>query len=299
MAHHAITPDLSTRRAARRAIDRALTRVARRLPPALDAAADNPEPIHRFRIATRRASVALRAFAPCLPGERLRRARRLLRGLRRAAARTRDLDVQSQQWKEFARLDPALDAPAAVLLEWITEKRAGALEQLRCAAADCPPARLRKTRARLARAASPPERPPEEQDACAVFAHRYLACLAEDLRRRIEHGTDTPEALHEARIEVKRLRYALELFHRCVEPEEAGALLDRLRALHDQLGLHQDLVVAGHLLDEFARDADPVLLIPLRAAIADRLPAAAERANDQLRDFGASPLARVGFPRAA
>jgi CHAD domain-containing protein len=299
MARHAITPDLSTRRAARRAIDRALGRVARRLPDALGAGPVDPEPVHRFRIATRRASVALRAFAPCLPGERLRHARGLLRGLRRAAARTRDLDVQHQQWSEFARLDPALVAPAGALLRWIAESRAGALEQLRLAATECPPALLRKARVRLVRAADRPNLAPAERESCAAFAHRYLACLAEDLRRRIDRGAETPEALHEARIEVKRLRYALELFRRCVRPEEAGALLDRLRTLHDLLGFHQDLVVAGHLLDEFAGVADPVLLIPLRAAIADRLPGADERAREQLIAFNASPLSRSAFPRAA
>lgn len=296
MKRRAISPGLPVGPAARRAIDAAFGRVARRLPAALGADPGNPEPIHRLRIATRRASVVLRAFEPCLPPGRVRKARRLLRDLRRGAARARDLDVQRLLWTGLAEEDPALATPVAAVLESIDREHSVAIELLRDAADDCPPGRLRRARKRLVRAARRGRDPDAQTLSCGEFALHHLDALAGELRRRIEAGPGSPEALHEARIEVKRLRYALELFRDCVEPESGEAVLAELRSLHDLLGEHQDLVVAVKLLDELG---EPTAIDALRAPITARLRTTTQRAVGALEAFGRDRAGWSGFTLAA
>ena len=65
-------------------------RVFREFPGAL---AGDEEPVHQLRVAGRRLRVALPLFAGKSGGRRLRKARRILRDLTRAAGAGRDLDV--------------------------------------------------------------------------------------------------------------------------------------------------------------------------------------------------------------
>src|SRR5262245_3086583 len=53
----------------------------------------DPEAVHKLRVATRRARAALDMFAGALPRKALRRGRKTLRKLRRAAGAVRNLDV--------------------------------------------------------------------------------------------------------------------------------------------------------------------------------------------------------------
>src|SRR5262249_9204837 len=53
----------------------------------------DPEHVHQLRVGTRRARAALDIFALCLPPKAHKNAKKLLRGLRRAAGEARDWDV--------------------------------------------------------------------------------------------------------------------------------------------------------------------------------------------------------------
>ena len=67
--------------------------------------------------------------------------------------------------------------------------------------------------------------------------------------------TDDDEALHAARKEYKRARYALEVFAP-THGKAAGRLVKRLTELQDVLGAHQDSVVAREILRDLAAGAD-------------------------------------------
>src|SRR5439155_18062956 len=79
--------------AARRALTVRLEVVRDYLPLALHEADKDPEHVHQLRVGTRRARAALDIFALCLPPKAHKHARKLLRGLRRAAGEARDWDV--------------------------------------------------------------------------------------------------------------------------------------------------------------------------------------------------------------
>src|SRR5262249_25817012 len=87
-----LAADTPTWRAARKALKARLESAAAALAPAADWGAD-PEPVHALRVTTRRAGAALDAFADLLPGKAYRKARKALKGLRRAAGAARDADV--------------------------------------------------------------------------------------------------------------------------------------------------------------------------------------------------------------
>src|SRR3954463_3471126 len=78
-------PLLTVAEAARLTLQIRFEVVRYHLPLALQEADRDPEHVHRLRVGTRRAGAALDIFAQTLPDKLLRKARRLLRSLRRAA----------------------------------------------------------------------------------------------------------------------------------------------------------------------------------------------------------------------
>ena len=69
--------------------------------------------------------------------------------------------------------------------------------------------------------------------------------------KRID-GSSSPEEYHELRKKGKDLRYALEFLSDVYGKQTTNELVKPLKALQDVLGEHQDLIVAGDLLEEFA-----------------------------------------------
>ncbi|HEY1011105.1 MAG TPA: CHAD domain-containing protein, partial [Herpetosiphonaceae bacterium] len=100
------------------------------------------------------------------------------------------------------------------------------------------------------------------------------------------------ETLHQLRIEIKYLRYLIELFEDALG-EEAGSLHKLLVAAQDHLGAMQDAEVAAALADELlAHQADnPVLADYRREAAALRDTRAAGAA------LAAGPLMQLPFRR--
>src|SRR5690349_24128611 len=88
-----LTSDTPVADAARHALTVRLDVVREYLPLALHEADKDPEHVHQLRVGTRRARAALDIFALCLPQKAYKSAKKLLRGLRRAAGEARDWDV--------------------------------------------------------------------------------------------------------------------------------------------------------------------------------------------------------------
>src|SRR3954469_4344005 len=86
-------PDSSVEDAARRSLEPRLTAVAQLLPMAAHLAEHDIEHVHRLRVATRRATAALKLYRDCLSQKSRRWMSKRLRKIRQAAGDARHPDV--------------------------------------------------------------------------------------------------------------------------------------------------------------------------------------------------------------
>lgn len=187
----------------------------------------DPDAIHHARVATRR----LREVLPLVEsGGRGRKLRRGVRRLTRALGPVRELDVALETLDALAGEVPR---PAVARLRQVLrlERRRlyGAMSR---EVARVDPDTLRRRAVAAARRS-------RRVDTAARTARR-----AGRLRSAIENAGSIylPDRLHEVRIAVKKLRYALELV-RDVSGARATARLGRLKAAQDLLGRMHDLEV--------------------------------------------------------
>ena len=210
----------------------------------------DPEVLHDMRVASRRLRAAFALFAEALPA-RAPSLRRRLGRIGRALGEVRDLDVQAEQLGEFLNEGPvaerlALEAYLAAvavqrdgarrrMLRVLDSRGYGRLVESLMAFVEREP-RRRPPAARLPALASAPDR--------ILSRHRRSRRIGDRL------APDSPAAdWHKLRIELKRLRYAIE-FHGELYGEKARRVIETLTGLQDLLGLHQDAQVAmAHLED--------------------------------------------------
>ncbi len=187
----------------------------------------DPEDLHKFRVATRRIRSLLRSTRGQLDdrgeGERLRAE---LKWLASALGEVRDRDVLIEYL--VGELDSLDGAPLGALLELVDEERDQARREL-VVALDS--ARFAELRASLAH-------PPglREGETLRKAARGEFKRLAKTVEALPEDPAD--EELHEARIRVKRARYAAEA------AGLGGSFVKRAKELQEALGEHQDAVVA-------------------------------------------------------
>src|SRR6188768_1175139 len=110
-----IGPDTPVEEAARRSLEPRLSAVSHLLPMAAHLASHDVEHVHRLRVATRRATAALKLYSDCVPRKQFRWLKRRLRKIRRAAGDARDLDVLSDRLaREYGeRVSPVIDLIAS------------------------------------------------------------------------------------------------------------------------------------------------------------------------------------------
>ncbi|MCS7323772.1 MAG: CHAD domain-containing protein [Thermoflexales bacterium] len=209
------------------------------------------EGVHRMRVATRRLRAALRFFRDALPAS-AQHFREELRWVTDALGAVRDLDVQRERLEQWHAQEPKADLTAlnADLSRRWQEARARMLEALDSArfaqfvgemsawlrAPDDLPLLARQS----ARALLP-----------ALLMKRYAAVRV--LGDAIT-AESPAESYHALRIQVKRLRYALESAA-CLYPKVAESFVPRLIALQDLLGEHHDAHVALEQLRAVAQSA--------------------------------------------
>jgi len=235
------------------------------------------EAVHDLRVAARRLESALQTWRLVLARRPCRRARRLLRRIRRAAGPVRDAEVHATQLAELAAGSPldsreALDAESARLTRQLARRRARLTEWLS-------PRRVRRVVRRVARAcdglASPPARAGVDQ--VETRRQRALAALLEATPTL----DDTP--LHDARIAVKRWRYSEESLAAARGADSSHATRG-LRAVQSGLGRIHDRATLRDLLlraaERAARRQEPTREHALRE-LAARLEA--ERVHEVLR----------------
>jgi CHAD domain-containing protein len=216
----------------------------RALSRSLPAAQDGDVPaIHQARVATRRLREALPLVASGAAGRKLQR---LVRRLTRSLGSVRELDVAMLMLEEFSA---ARDVPrtGVTCLQKVVRDERGRLHGDMTQAVE----RLnleKLTRKAVAAARARDERgsgsPRAADPAQLASARQRAARRAERLRGAIENaaGIYLPDRLHNVRIAVKKLRYAMEI-DRELSGSRATTRLMTLKRAQDLLGRMHDLEV--------------------------------------------------------
>jgi CHAD domain-containing protein len=204
---------------------------------------DDPEAVHKMRVATRRLRAALRVFEDILPpcGTELGCELKWVAGI---LGTVRDLDVQIHSLVDASETLQAAPEAADPVVCLFRARRAEAREALVAALAAPRFAELiGRLEALLGQAWPAPEAQP---DAPGLIRARYRrlrrsgAALGEDAG---------PRDLHKARIRAKQLRYTLECFAN-VYGRPARKLIRKTVGLQDVLGAVQDATVMSERLRE-------------------------------------------------
>jgi CHAD domain-containing protein len=207
---------------------------------------EDPEQLHQVRIASRRARSALDLVRPDLyPG--YKRQARSLRDLTSALGATRELDVHARDLEAFAGKVPGLATGSALehALEALEVRRAKARKKMARGLAGRPCKRLPD----LLKVPSLPDPflPGDlSSDVWECLEPPFEAALS-PLPGLLER--EDPEALHCARIRLKRFRYTLEVLGAAF-PAPPSDLLQRLRGIQTALGDHHDLALLETLLQD-------------------------------------------------
>lgn len=205
----------------------------------------DPEGVHSMRVASRRLRSTLRDFAPYLHKRPLNAAGKKLKRVADGLGEVRDLDVALLAFAEIkTEAPPALAAGLTQFVDARVTLREKAREALKAVLEKDLPALESQFVASLDKAATPrgssnPGKPPE-----LTFAEMSRPVILDRLREfeKASAGLFKPldvEALHDMRIAVKHLRYAIELFQKCwgrsisVFAKRAARIQTALGDLHD------------------------------------------------------------------
>jgi CHAD domain-containing protein len=209
---------------------------------------EDVEALHDMRVAIRRLRTAMRLFADVLP-RRAAGLRAALGWLGTALGAVRDLDVQLEQVRSWrAEMGFAAGEPVEGVAAVMRRRRLVARDRMLRALDSRRYDRFVTRFAELLRR--------ESTRGVAGARRPVLAAAPELIERRVrklEKAADRLDATspapdyHAARIQTKRLRYALEA-HGEVYGKPLRALLRAVVALQDLLGEHQDAAVAAEHL---------------------------------------------------
>jgi len=217
----------------------------------------DPEHLHDFRVAVRRARYLVRTSRDLLAREAYDSLRSGLAWLGTVTGPARDLDVHLEQLRiDAARLGPEEEDALAPVVALILTRRADARDQLLDALASEPYADFH---ARVKRICEPAPEAPAPIECGPPVVELASARSWQAWRRLVRAGRairkDTPaQALHEVRLDAKRLRYLLDCFHRVFPAEDVQRLTKELKRLQNNLGRFNDARVQQSGLRGFAAD---------------------------------------------
>jgi CHAD domain-containing protein len=225
--------------------------------PALRDSGD-AEAVHQSRVALRRLRALLgllKRFAPGNPELTTTAARAKV--VARELGGARDWHVLREGLergpREYLRDEPGF----FTLLDAVELHRLRAVENARLAIAAPPTQRfVRDLRGFIARRAwRTGSKEPKEAGSAKAFAAKSLQRLHKRAVKRCEGvAALAPEQRHEARIALKKARYAAEFFESLFSQKAARAYLRGLATIQDQLGEENDRATAARLLGEIAAD---------------------------------------------
>ena len=212
---------------------------------------DDPEYVHQMRVATRRLRAALRMFKPVLPAGFAERLVPPMRELMLALGQVRDFDVlMAEIVVPVARAlpdEPRLTDLAGAITDRLYAARAEARHVLRQPGYS----QLMLIAGSLLQGAPFIEPPAagDQSSSLRQFADRRLRRLLKNILELADAArVENPPSLHQLRIGIKRLRYAIEFFGPMLPGKSGIAAVRRLAGLQEELGQLNDLASAGTLL---------------------------------------------------
>ena len=243
--------------AASATIFRALLQAIRTSEPGTRADVD-PEFLHDFRVAVRRTRAGLTLLQDALPAAVVEHFKAEFGWMGAVTGPTRDLDVYLENMPAYrAALPPEVGRDLGPLEAYLRTRQASAHAEL-VGELDSPryAALLADWSAALDDiAANGADAPAAAEPIAVLGARRTWRRFKRVLDDGRAIGPDTAVgALHQLRIEAKKLRYALEFFRRLVPPAEADALIGSLKGLQDNLGTLNDMGVQQGAMRAFAAD---------------------------------------------
>lgn len=222
------------------------------------AAAEDPEALHDFRVALRRARSVLRAYSAWLDDALSRKQKHELRDLAQATGAGRDAEVLLA-W--LATQEATMSARQTSGLTWLVDRLRGRRDAgYRLVYDDVLP-RWRVLSARVAerlvvyRVEMRLDRPASGATPLAVSLADLVLVHANDLEARLlaVHGPADVDAAHAARISGKRLRYLVEPIAKSIPA--ARTLAKNVKVLQDVLGEQHDMHVLAAELGEAIGDS--------------------------------------------
>lgn len=221
---------------------------------------DAPDALHQLRVAARRMRSALQAYGEVIDRDATRALTDELKWVGGELSEARDSEVISERLTEVIGGLPdelVLGPVAAQVTRTLTRRRSDG--QAQAIAALDSDRYLALHDAIDALLNEPPLTKRAKRPAGRELPrHMGRAWRRLDKRMRVaqalEPGAERDEALHETRKAGKRLRYAAEIAEPAVG-KRARRLKQRAKAVHKQLGDHQDAVVAKDVLRELAVQA--------------------------------------------
>ena len=254
---------------------------------------DEPEDIHRFRVASRRLRAALRAFREVLDPSFEERVRADLAWITTKAGVVRDLDVLATTTFP-ALMRSGMDAPGDRVMRRLEMRREHANRELRRALGSRRHAALRSAFARWLEA--PQERAGSRGEELRRFAAKSVKRRFRAVRAAAGEDAATlgPAARHRLRIAVKKLRYGMEVFASLWPRKAVRRVEHALSALQDSLGRANDAVAATRLCRSL--EAPAAWSARLRGRLAGEIRACSLELAPQLAALDA---ARRDWKRAA
>lgn len=252
----------------------------------------DPEELHDFRVALRRARSLLAAGSSVFPAEELELLRALAAWMASVTSPVRDLDVLAADLPALAaRLSEELSdglGPLEASLRQRRERDAAAL--FAALDSDRYAALLRRWQlmATVYRVGGDEPGPDARRPAGEVVDRLILRAFRRARRRgRTAMATDDRAAWHELRKALKRFRYLVGAFAPMYPPGTFGPVQKRLADLQDTLGRLQDHHVQAVLLEEVGVATGGRAALTA-GALADALHHDAEAAHAHCREVWAS-----------
>lgn len=259
-----VPSDTTVADAARRAVHSRLDEVARLLPLAALEHAEDIEHVHRLRVTVRRSGAVLKTYGVVLPDDETDRLRRTLKKLRRAAGPARDLDVFLERVAKRDAPDNLLDRvrrqrclAQADILKAHKKLRGGArLQRLADVVTALTPDKGKRSRRAAVRR-------------LAEWAPKRLAQSVDRFVNAMPSPSNSPDELHQFRIEGKRVRYAIEALAPGLPSAAREEAYPQIEALQERLGAINDHAAAAEWISQWQEGAEGEERVFLRELIAE------------------------------
>jgi inorganic triphosphatase YgiF len=212
---------------------------------------DDPETLHQMRVGVRRLRSAIKLFdavAPCPPA-----LQEGISWLGTTLGAARDWDVMLTSTLQHIDASPG-GQHGLMALQSLAQQTTQTKRQEAAQALLSP----RYTKLMLTLGSWMLQTAPLLNGSAAQFSRQTMQQLHKALLKRAARMNDgDPASAHRTRIAAKRGRYALEFFHALYRDKGARTYLKALAAAQEELGQHNDLVVADRLLQELAQQHPP------------------------------------------